>query len=156
MSMEKTPNTPSTPNLKEALLALLNESVAVYTLLRTASFGIGERQRIGDIENSLERSVMRTLKDALRGLGDTETPATDAVDPAASRLAPTDLNLAMVDENIFAVTKQAAALRLRPDAPPELLEAFSALLNLLGASGHPDVANRMAELASVLSGLIRK
>ena len=46
------------------------------------------------------------------------------------------------------MAKQAAELRLRVDVPPELLGAFAALLNLLGTSGHTDVTNRMAELAS--------
>jgi CDGSH-type Zn-finger protein/truncated hemoglobin YjbI len=91
---------------------------------------------------------MRPLKDALRRLGDTETRPDEAVALAARGLVPTDLDVVMMEEKMFAVAKQAAVLRLRADAPPELLEAFAALLNLLGTSGHTDVTNRIAELAS--------
>jgi CDGSH-type Zn-finger protein/truncated hemoglobin YjbI len=153
LSMQKTTNTPSTPDLKEALRDLLNESVAVYALLRTVTSGVSDRQGSEGIESRLERSVVRPLRDALCRLGDTETQPDKAIALAVSRLVPKDLDLVMVDENIFAVAKQAAALRLRADAPPELLEAFAALLNLLGASSHTDAANRMAELASGQSGL---
>ena len=153
LSMQKSTNTPLTPDLQEALRKLLNESVAVYALLRTASCGVSHRQQIGDIESRLERSVVRPLRDALRRLGHTETQPDEAVAFAASRSASTDLDLVMVYDKIFAVAKQAAALRFRAGATPELLEAFAALLNLLDASGHPNVANRMAEMASGLSGL---
>jgi CDGSH-type Zn-finger protein/truncated hemoglobin YjbI len=149
--MEKTINTPQKSDLKEALRELLNEAVAVYALVQTASRRRGDRQRSTDIESRLERSVMRPLKDALHRLGDTETRADEVV--ALAGLGPSGLNVAMVDEKMFAVAKQAAALRLRADAPMELLEAFAALLNLLAASAHTDVTNRMAELASGQSGL---
>ena len=151
--MEKTINTPWKSDLKEALRELLNEAVAVHALVQTASRRRGDRQRSTDIESRLERSVMRPLKDALHRLGDVETRTDEVVALAAPGLEPTDLDIAMVDEKIFAVAKQAAAVRLRADTPPELLEAFAALLNLLGASGHTDVTNRMAELASGQSGL---
>jgi CDGSH-type Zn-finger protein/truncated hemoglobin YjbI len=146
--MEETTTTPWTSDLKEALRELLNESVAVYALVQTAFRARGELQRSADIESRLGRSVMRPLKDALRRLGDTETRPDEAVALAARGLVPTDLDVVMMEEKMFAVAKQAAVLRLRADAPPELLEAFAALLNLLGTSGHTDVTNRMAELAS--------
>jgi hypothetical protein len=57
---------------------------------------------------------------------------------------------------MFAVAKHAAVLRIRKDAPPELLEAFAALLSLLGVSGPAEVTNRMAGLASEQSGLDAK
>jgi CDGSH-type Zn-finger protein/truncated hemoglobin YjbI len=146
--MEETTTTPWTSDLKEALRELLNESVAVYALVQTAFRARGELQRSADIESRLGRSVMRPLKDALRRLGDTETRPDEAVALAARGLVPTDLDVVMMEEKMFAVAKQAAVLRLRADAPPELLEAFAALLNLLGTSGHTDVTNRIAELAS--------
>jgi CDGSH-type Zn-finger protein/truncated hemoglobin YjbI len=146
--MEETTTTPWTSDLKEALRELLDESVAVCALVQTAFRRRGELQRSADIESRLGRSVMRPLKDALRRLGDTETRPDEAVALAARGLAPTDLDVVMMDEKMFAVAKQAAVLRLRADAPPELLEAFAALLNLLGTSGHTDVTNRIAELAS--------
>jgi CDGSH-type Zn-finger protein/truncated hemoglobin YjbI len=146
--MEETTTTPWTSDLKEALRELLDESVAVYALVQTAFRGRGELQRSADIESRIGRSVMRPLKDALRRLGDTETRPDEAVALAARGLVPTDLDVVMMDEKMFAVAKQAAVLRLRADAPPELLEAFAALLNLLGTSGHTDVTNRIAELAS--------
>jgi CDGSH-type Zn-finger protein/truncated hemoglobin YjbI len=148
MSMEKTTTTPWTSDLKEALRELLNESVAVYALVQAAFCGRGELQRSADIESRLGRSVMRPLKGALRRLGDTETRPDEAVALAARGLVPTDLDVVMMEEKMFVVAKQAAVLRLRADAPPELLEAFAALLNLLGTSGHTDVTNRIAELAS--------
>jgi CDGSH-type Zn-finger protein/truncated hemoglobin YjbI len=151
--MEKTINTPRKSDLKEALRELLDEAVAVYALVQTASRRRGDRQRSTDIESRLDRSVMRPLKAALHRLGDVETRRDEVSALAAPGLVPTDLDVAMVDEKLFAVAKQAAAMRLRADAPPELLEAFAALLNLLGASGHTDVTNRMAELASGQSGL---
>jgi CDGSH-type Zn-finger protein/truncated hemoglobin YjbI len=153
MSMEKTTNTLWTSDLRKTLRELLNESVAVYALVQTASRGGGDRQRSADIESRLERSVMRPLKDALRRLGDIETQPDEAVALTAPGLVPTDLDVVLVDEKMFAVAKQAAVLRLRVDAPPELLEAFAALLDLLAASGHADVTNRIAELASGQSGL---
>ena len=146
--MEETVTTPGTSDLKEALRELLNASVAVYALVQTAFRGRGELQRSADIESRLGRSVMRPLKGALRRLGDTETRPDEAVALAARGLVPTDLDVVMVEEKMFAVAKQAAVLRLRADAPPELLEAFAALLNLLDTSGHTDVTNRIAELAS--------
>src|SRR5580700_32538 len=146
--MEETTTTPWTSDLKEALRELLDESVAVCALVQTAFRRRGELQRSADIESRLGRSVMRPLKDALRRLGDTETRPDEAVALAARGLAPTDLDVVMMDEKMFAVAKQAAVLRLRADVPPELLEAFAALLNLLGTSGHTDVTNRIAELAS--------
>jgi CDGSH-type Zn-finger protein/truncated hemoglobin YjbI len=153
MSMEKTTNTPGTSDLKDALRELLDQSVAVYALVRTASGKGGDRQRSADIESRLERSVLRPLKDALRGLGDSETRPQEAAAPAAGGLVPADLDPAEVDEKMFAVAKQAAVLRLRSDAPPELLEAFAALLSLLAASDQTDVTNLVAELASRQSGL---
>jgi CDGSH-type Zn-finger protein/truncated hemoglobin YjbI len=151
--MEKTINTPRKSDLKEALRELLDEAVAVYALVQTASRRRGDRQRSTDIESRLDRSVMRPLKAALHRLGDVETRRDEVSALAAPGLVPTDLDVAMVDEKLFTVAKQAAAMRLRADAPPELLEAFAALLNLLSASGHTDVTNRMAELASGQSGL---
>jgi CDGSH-type Zn-finger protein/truncated hemoglobin YjbI len=153
MNMESTTNTPNTSDLKEALRELLNESVALCALVRTAPRGGGDRQRSTDIESRLERSVMRPLKDALRRLGDTETRPDEAVALPAPGWATTDLKAVTVAQKMFAVAKQAAALRIRTDAPPELLEAFAALLGLVGVSGHADVTNRMAQLASGQSGL---
>jgi CDGSH-type Zn-finger protein/truncated hemoglobin YjbI len=153
MSLEKTINTPRKSDLKEALRELLDEAVVLYGLVQTASRRRGDRQRNTDIESRLERSVMRPLNAALHRLGDVETRPAEVSAFAAPGLVPTDLDVARVDEKLFAVAKQAATMRLRADAPPELLEAFAALLNLLRASGHTDVTNRMAELASGQSGL---
>jgi CDGSH-type Zn-finger protein len=151
--MEKTTNSSSASGLKEALRELLNESVAVYVLVQTASRGRGDNHRSADLESRLERSVMRPLRELLRRLGDTETRPEEEVAPAASGLAPKDPNVVMVEEKLFAVVKQAAVLRIRADAPPELLEAFAALLNLLSALGDTDVSSRMAEFASEQSDL---
>jgi CDGSH-type Zn-finger protein len=151
--MENTTNIPGTSDLKESLRELLNESVAVRALVQTAPRGCGDRQPSVHIERHLERSVVRPLKDALRRLGDTETQLEKAAGLVPAGLVSTDLDIVMVDEKMFAVAKQAAVLRHRADAPPELLESFAALLSLLGASGHTDVTNRLAELASGQSGL---
>ena len=151
--MDNTTNTASESDLKQALRELLKESVAIHALLQTASRGHGDHERSAETVRRLERSVMRPLKDGLRRLGDLETQADEGLASASPGLVQTDIDIGMVDEKILAVAKQAAALRLRTDAPPELLEAFAALLNLLGASDHTDVSNRMAELASGQSGL---
>jgi hypothetical protein len=96
---------------------------------------------------------MRPLKDAMRRLGNTETRPDEAVASTAAGSAPMNLDVVQVDEKIFAVAEQAAVLRLRADAPPELFEAFAALLNLLVVSGPTDVTKRIAELESGQSGL---
>jgi CDGSH-type Zn-finger protein/truncated hemoglobin YjbI len=153
MSMEKTTHSSSASGLKAALRELLNESVAVYVLVQTASRRRGDYHQSADLEIRLERSVMRPLREVLRRLGDTETRPDQEVALAASGLAPMDPNVVMVEEKLFAVVKQAAVLRTRADAPPELLEAFAALLNLLSALGDTDVSSRMAELASEQSDL---
>jgi CDGSH-type Zn-finger protein/truncated hemoglobin YjbI len=153
MSAEETTNTPSTSDLKEALRELLNECVALYGLVQTASPGLGELQRSANIKSRLERSVIRPLNDALRGLDETPTQPDEMVahlDPGSTQ---TNINILMVDEKLFAVAKQAALLRLRTDAPPELLEAFAGLVNLLSTSAHGDVSSRIAELASGQSNL---
>jgi CDGSH-type Zn-finger protein/truncated hemoglobin YjbI len=77
----------------------------------------------------------------------------DEVALAASGLAQMDINLVTVEEKLFALVKQAAALRLRADAPAELLEAFAALLNLPSTLRDTYVSTRMAELASAQSDL---
>jgi hypothetical protein len=64
-------------------------------LVQTASGEHGDRLEGADIASCLERSVRRPMKDALRRLGGTETPA-DAL--AAPGLASTDLAVAKVDE----------------------------------------------------------
>lgn len=153
MSREKTTSTPGTSDLREGLRQLLHESIAVHALVRTGSGGGGDRQRSADIESRLQQSVLRPLKDALRMLGDTGAQPDEAAALEARGLVPADPDPAKVDEKMFAVAKQAAALRLRADAPPELLEALAAILNLLAASGHSGVSSAMAELASALSGL---
>jgi uncharacterized Fe-S cluster protein YjdI len=153
MSMEKGANTSSASGLKEALRELLNESVALYALVQMASRRGLDRQRSADIESRLERSVMRPLKDALRRLDEIDTRPDEAAALAAAGFVPSDIDVATLDEKLFAVAKMAAALRLQQDAPPELLEAFAALLNLLGASGHIDLRNPIAELASGQWGL---
>ncbi|HEY4045893.1 MAG TPA: CDGSH iron-sulfur domain-containing protein [Acidobacteriaceae bacterium] len=153
MDMENATNTSSASGLKEALRDLLNQSVALYALVQVASRRGGDRQRSEDIESRLERSVMRPLKDALRRLYEIETRPDEVVALAAAELVPSDIDVATLDEKMFAVAKMAAALRLRVDAPPELLEAFAALLNLLGTSRLTDIRNRMAELASGQRGL---
>lgn len=151
--MEKTTNTVSTPDLKQTIRELLNDSVVLYSLVRTASSERGDSKQGADIESRLERSVMRPLKGALRRLDDIETRPDEVVALAAPDMQATNIDVAVVNEKMFAVAKQASALRLRADAPPELLEAFAALLDLLGASSHPDIKNRMAELAAGQSGL---
>jgi hypothetical protein len=126
MSMEKTTNVSSASDLKETLRELLNESVEAYALVQTASRRRGDRQRSENIESHLERSVVRPLRNALRRFGDAKTRPDEEVALAASGLAQMDINVVMVEEKLFAVVKQAAVLRLRADAPPELLEAFAA------------------------------
>jgi CDGSH-type Zn-finger protein/truncated hemoglobin YjbI len=153
MSMEKATDSLPESDLKEALCGLLNQSVAVYVLVRTASRRGGEHERSAAIESRLERSVMRPLRDALSRLGDTEMRVHEEIAQAASGLAQTELDVDKVGDQMFAVTKQAAILRLRADAPPELLEAFAALLNLVSVVGDTDVSSRMAELASEQSAL---
>jgi CDGSH-type Zn-finger protein/truncated hemoglobin YjbI len=153
MSAEETTNTPSTSDLKEALRELLNECVALYGLVQTASPGLGDLQRSEDIKSRLERSVIRPLNDAVRGLDETPTQPDEMVAHLDPGSAQTNINILMVDQKLFAVAKQAALLRLRADAPPELLEAFAGLVNLLSTSAHGHVSSRIAELASGQSNL---
>jgi len=151
MSVEETTNTPSTSDLKEALRELLNECVALYGLVQTAFPGRGERSAV--IKTRLERSVIRPLNDVSRGLDDTRRRPNEMVAPVDPGLAQANINVVMVDEKLIAAAKQAALLRLRADAPPELLEAFAGLVHLLSTSAHGDVSSRMAELASLQSNL---
>ena len=153
MSMGNATNPASASDLKEALRELLKQSVAVHALVQTASSGNDHREWSADTVRRWERSVMRPLKDALHRLGDVETQAEEALSAGSPVPALTDIDAVMIDEKTFAVAKQAAALRLRADAPPESLEAFAALLNLLSVSVHGDVSSRMAELTSGQSDL---
>jgi hypothetical protein len=49
MSMEKTTNTVSTPDLKQAVRELLNDSVVLYSLVRTVSSERGDRKQCADV-----------------------------------------------------------------------------------------------------------
>jgi hypothetical protein len=64
---------------------------------------------------------MRSLKDAMRRLGDIETRPDEVVALAAPDMQAMNIDVAVVNEKMFTVAKQTSALRLRADVPPELL-----------------------------------
>ena len=133
MGTDKTTKASPEFDLRKSLRELVKDAVALHAMVPSP-----------DIKDRLKRSVERPLNNALRRLGDVE--ALPDLEVAA------DINGGTVDERLFALAKQAAALRLE-DPPSELLEALAALMSLVSASGHTDASSRIAELASLQSGL---
>jgi len=153
MDIEKKTGPSLAPDLKSALRELLRTAGALHLLVRAAPPGQAGARLRTDALLCLERSVIRPLQDALRRCGDTETQVRETTGAVSREEAPAGTDAAAVDEKLSAAVKLAADLRLRADAPPESLEAFSALLGLFRVSGRGDVQDRLNELASRLSGL---
>jgi CDGSH-type Zn-finger protein/truncated hemoglobin YjbI len=131
---------------------LLGQSIAIRALVQQVLPGSALYERSAALDNRLQRSVERPLSAALRRLGDAEAQNTDAVASAPSDRPGMDVDIHLVDEKVFVLAQQAVSLRLRVDAPIELLEALAALLNLVRDSGS-DVSSRLDELTGGLSDL---